>query len=298
MQCANNLKQIGLAVHNYHDSYGYLPTHGNSGGIRRLNGSPTTPTSADPTRTEVGANAFQTAGVFFQILPFIEQNAVYGSTSNNPGPIKIYYCPARRGPIARSGGNGQGLNDYAVPIWTNVAGGGGSTAGCWGFWSDGSSGADNVNYPYYTNCVFVRGGIATGGVRAGFPPGTLLGITDGTSNTIMLSEKFVDPTRYNPTEPDPANTPWGAIGWTDNGFTAGWASWVTSRCAIHSPLRDRPYTTIAWWQYFGSAHPAGVNCLMADGSVLHYRYSGRNPDPVWQLLVRKADGFVVDLDGF
>ena len=47
---------------------------------------------------------------------------------------------------------------------------------------------------------------------------------------------------------------------------------------------------------FGSAHPAGTNAVFSDGSVKHVAFG--IPGAVWQLLVRKDDGLVVDLTGF
>src|SRR4051812_45546410 len=98
MQCQNNLRPIGLAIHNSADVKGFLPTTGNNGTIRWNNGTPT------------GANRrpFQEAGVFFQILPYIEQQNLY-SSGHTPmiqaTPAKMYYCPTRRPPLARVGGN-------------------------------------------------------------------------------------------------------------------------------------------------------------------------------------------------
>src|SRR5262249_45931302 len=72
-QCKNNLKQMGTAIHNYHATYQHFPTHGDNGTIVRLpSGAPATPKSTP----------YQRAGVFFQILPYIEQEAVYNSPSD------------------------------------------------------------------------------------------------------------------------------------------------------------------------------------------------------------------------
>ena len=307
MSCTNNLKQIGLAVHNYHDTLGHLPTHGNGSGIRRFNGVPADPRSVDPANPGTPGSGYQTAGVFFQILPYIEQNTVYTNTSNTvvqAATQKLYFCPARRGPTTRLGGGGQtlALNDYAVPLYKAQAttGMGGNGGGCWNMWGDGTG--DNVNHPYYTSSVFIRGGKST----VGFGPGALTGVTDGTSSTIMLGEKFVDPTRYAPVQTNLDTTNVGACGaggcgFTDNGYWTGWTNWSTNRCSLQSPLRDAPYGAPgsqfqAGWQFFGSAHSSGMNALFADGSVAHLKFG--LPGGVFQLLCRKDDGLVVNLTGF
>jgi prepilin-type N-terminal cleavage/methylation domain-containing protein len=290
MQCQNNLRQIGLAVHNCADSKGYLPTSGNNGGLTIANGAP-----ADGRSTP-----FQQAGVLFQILPYMEQQNLYTSGNNaliQGTPIKMYYCPSRRPPITRPGSGGQplGLNDYAMPLWKDTTGGtgsGGNSAGCWNWWGDGTG--DSTNYPFYKTTVFVRGG--KDGV--GFGPGRLSEVTDGTSNTVIMAEKFVDTTRYRPpqTNLDPPEA--GASpnsGFTDNGYWQGW-SWGTMRCTQGGPIRDQRFQSTAWWQMFGSAHPSGINALSADGSVRPISYS--IPNPIFQLVCRKDDGLLIDLTGF
>jgi hypothetical protein len=181
-------------------------------------------------------------------------------------------------------------------MWKNTndgAGLGGANAGCWNYWNDGTG--DLVNHPFYRNTVFVRGGKGT----TTFQAGRLNDILDGTSNTIMIAEKFVDPTRYLPAQVNldpvvPTAPGWGSLGFTDSGYYHGW-SWSTLRCSQSGPIQDRHYTTIAYWQMFGSAHPGAMNGLIADGSVRQFRYSMANP--IFQVLCRKADGLAVNLAG-
>src|SRR5207248_2616987 len=90
-ECTNNLHQLGLAIHNYHDSNNRFPYEPNAGG------SSSTPTVGWPV----------------QILPNMEQGNVYttlaiDNTKNppvvtNPGgamPIKAFICPSRRSTAA------------------------------------------------------------------------------------------------------------------------------------------------------------------------------------------------------
>src|SRR5690606_38476420 len=134
------------------------------------------------------------------------------------GAVAEYFCPSRRGPTTRAGVNSEllGLNDYALPLWkdpTEGPGKGADSGGCWNIWGDGRK--DTTNYPYYKNTASVRGGIA--GVR--FPPGKFKHLTDGLSNVLLVSEKFVDRTRYEPVKLDeePPQPPWPTIAFTDMG---------------------------------------------------------------------------------
>src|SRR5260370_29654189 len=100
MQCSNNLHQLGLALHNYHDSNGSLPPYGFD-----------FPTSPDP------ANAYgpQTMGhsALGLLLPYIEQGNIYnlvnikysvvdqnnlpppmGTSTGGQTKIKVYQCPS------------------------------------------------------------------------------------------------------------------------------------------------------------------------------------------------------------
>jgi prepilin-type N-terminal cleavage/methylation domain-containing protein len=158
-QCRNNLKQIGIAMHNHHDALLVLPTGG-------------TTWANPPTYIAAGQPATGTAqqsGPFFQLLPYIEQDNVWkggggGSVAqcqiNAMGAtIKTYFCPSRRSPQAVVGGAwygpsgtyAHGMIDYAASNTEN-----------------------------------------TGVVPYGSSGKRLTDITDGTSNTMMIGEKRMD----------------------------------------------------------------------------------------------------------
>jgi prepilin-type N-terminal cleavage/methylation domain-containing protein/prepilin-type processing-associated H-X9-DG protein len=281
MQCSNNLKQIGLATHNFHDTNGSLPTSGDSGTITHVGTTPATPTSTP----------YQQAGFFYQILPYMEQNAVY--TSSNPGshPIKEYYCPSRRpvatwtffsGPIATS--------DYAFPFWVRF---GDTTApnsnGCWTYNNTGTN-----NPAYYHNCVLVRGGVS-GSDSAGnpiptttFPIPTFASVSDGLSNTLLIAEKAMDMRYYqtNTSQPD-----W----WADMAYSGGW-DWSVMRCPNAVPVHDGPNEGGAYFQVFGSAHDGAMNALFTDGSVHRISYTVNGG--IFQLLCEKADGTIISPDAW
>src|SRR5262249_19045663 len=88
-QCANNLKQIGLACHSTHDTYGYLPSGGWTRGW-----------VGDATR---GCGPRQPGGWIFQTLPFLEQQSLHSLAVDIAGvtemvgvPVPTFNCPSRR----------------------------------------------------------------------------------------------------------------------------------------------------------------------------------------------------------
>jgi prepilin-type N-terminal cleavage/methylation domain-containing protein len=86
MQCSNNMKQLGIGFHNYHDVFDSFPSQ--NGYLRR--------------------GIFW--GTFFQILPFVEQQAAYDSIRTGPdssGTINAAPYPRLDGVAF--------LGDFSVP---------------------------------------------------------------------------------------------------------------------------------------------------------------------------------------
>lgn len=100
MSCANNLKQIGLAIHNYADTFGSMPTAGSGD-----SGNPPT------NRLDWGWT--------HEILPYIEQDNLYNASTAtlHSSLIKTYSCPSRRSPRLFGGAN---RADYAGNGGTRV----------------------------------------------------------------------------------------------------------------------------------------------------------------------------------
>jgi hypothetical protein len=255
--CSNNLKQIGLAVHNHHDSLGILPTGGQ--------GWPYPPAYAGVGQPLTGIN--QTGGWLFQILPYLEQNAVWsGSGAGSVDaaiiqaigtPIKTYFCPARGGPRVISAASWYGPSGTYAHAMTDYAG----------------SNCDSTS-PSTGAIVYCTQGQG--------PTITLNSITDGTSQTLLGGEKRLDPSCYAA----------GIMESDDNeGYSDGW-DWDILCYSYVQPTSDAMVIGQGLGGgAFGGPHNAGFMAVLCDGSVRLISYSV--PVSTIELLCNRYDGQVI-----
>ena len=180
-KCQNNLKQMALACHNYYDAVKLLPTAGRQdcGNCGRL------------AATRFAFAPDQRWNWKYQILPFVEQDAVFKLDTDSAvrtNAMPLLNCPSRRAPTLLGSII---LVDYAGNAGPN--------------WCP----ADDVQT--------WRGTIIPGMLNnlTPVPPVKMEGIPDGTSNTLLLGEKFVTTDHYA-----------DAAEWGDNEPWAGGNSWV------------------------------------------------------------------------
>jgi prepilin-type N-terminal cleavage/methylation domain-containing protein/prepilin-type processing-associated H-X9-DG protein len=334
LSCSNNLKQIVLASHNYHDTFEMLPP------------GCYIPYAADGFHdTQDISKPFGPNWAVY-LLPFIEETNIYNQANvmSYPGTdltvnlynyhtynvswrairgiqVKVYLCPAdpnNRNPYD----DPSGVDCPAQAGWAR-----GNYAATCGFTDsdhttndnpallnnpfDGTSG-DGIN-PYGVNIPISKGPIfyfSTTGFGS-----TLTEITDGTSNTIMFNE-----VRSGVNALDPRGT-W-ALGHPGCSLTeAGRGYNPTPNNMLDSPdgqtYGDELQNCYKFW-YYGigyidgmgcfpntpgdqmnsamarSRHANGVNCGFADGSV---RFIKNSIDQyTWCILQSKNDGQNPDVD--
>ena len=306
--CTNNLKQMGLAVHNMHDSQGSLPP---TAGIW-------------PTVTTATAGGTINYGpIHFYLLPYIEQGNIWNASaytqtvdgvsvtthvSNNPfngdttkpgvqsSVIKAYICPSDPSYTTEAG------NNFAFACYA---------ANALAFSKQTYNGASRADY---MNC-YVTGPdpgtvdviddtyslcIGNKHIPTDFP--------DGTSNVIFFTEKYArcgPPTSANP----------GADGFTGstqwaNRFSTYSAPWIGFYPTGNNPSAQTPinYGANGYFQVqpnpwnstacistvASTSHTAGILACLGDGSV---RLCAKSMSPqTWWMAIVPDDGNVLGTD--
>ncbi|MDY3551520.1 DUF1559 domain-containing protein [Gemmata sp. JC717] len=316
MKCQNNLKQIGLAAHNFHDANNALPSS-------QYMSPPNTPNrSATP--------MFDVLSGFVYLLPYMEQGALKDSIYNDPvftagnvGPnspstfapwkviVSTYQCPSDTGLLDASG---WGPRSYHMVIGDRP---------------------DANNNTAATRGVFKNFNPTINGATAPERHGnTLLQITDGTSNTVMFAERkravgTNDIGRIGSTNgsyvPRDCLSTWNGTQFTS--FTGTNTGWIASSryqdgrsfyATVHTILPpNSPSCAVnpsngngSGWGFFSatSNHSGGVNVAFADGSVRFIPNSidtgnltvdatsfssGASPYGVWGAMGTAAGGEVI-----
>ena len=300
-KCGNNLKQIGLGLHNYHDTaQSFPPGLGAQGDARRV-----TPSSFSGVTIPADLRVRTWTHA---LLPNLEQNALFSQLPLDPvnaaasamynvpvndlsgTPVTMYVCPSDPlGPrtyLAAGTDKAQSYTDYAgvggIDSWSN-------------------------NWPMSEGMLFYRSKVK------------IADVTDGTSNTLMVGER-----------PAPATVPvygwwmsWHAVGnvgggqWeydtiqymansqpshnqfvtSDTGqpcpLAPAFGSYSPSQTAnLYGPGRgENPCDFNHFWSY----HSGGANFVFADGSVRFVPYSAQ---PVMNALATRAGGDIGDATSF
>ena len=295
-QCSNNLKQIGLALHGYHDTYKHFPYGQYPGGTTAnpvnwsINGNVGGNLQVPPAPSVRGALTWAAL-----ILPFLEQQNAYnsvwsycaanptGKTSNAylaPAasiPLPVLMCPSD--PNA-----GVSTRPYKGSPWGN--GLSGNYVGC------------NGNTVFWNGTTLPRsGGFNNTGVILAGAVLSLNAIPDGTSNTLMVSELMVWPLGEERR---------GAIydGFSgDDLFSTLHTPNTASADALYScgaslppfmpctPVGSGPNPILSARSYHNGM--GGVNAALCDGSV---RFVTNSVDPTaWSYAGARNDGQAITL---
>ncbi|PQO41656.1 DUF1559 domain-containing protein [Blastopirellula marina] len=269
IQCTNHLKQLGLAMHNYHDTFLGFP-YGQFSGMQREN------TNENPNR----------ATWFVAILPFVEQSAMYDIVKPQMGVspantwnetvrrtvVESFVCPSdpNGGKVGEDGFQG---NYVACAASDNI------------FQALSVENPSTIPYKGMSGLFFVKSKIG------------LKDITDGTSNTLMFSE-----IRQSPQAQCTIGNYWN--GWAmESMFTTIFpinnpaaADFVPGSRKVDNPWRQTLGMAEsgdgAQTAYMPrSAHPGGVMVTRADGSASFI------PETIsvltMQFLANRGDGNVI-----
>jgi prepilin-type N-terminal cleavage/methylation domain-containing protein/prepilin-type processing-associated H-X9-DG protein len=257
ISCCNQLKQLGLALLHHHDTFSIFPSNGGWDGkqqIRDVHGNlivPFTETFAPPNIYKYGVGAptlspqQQTGSWAYAILPFLEQQSQFQNQVWTV-PLSLYPCPSRRQPQAQK----------ATKDRYGIYNGGGWT------WGKIDYSANSLVIPNRPRCV------------------RLAQLTDGTSQTVLLGEKSMNPSNYST----------GTWFWDEPFFLGGSQGTQRKGTAI---LHDSVNMGVNFKNNWGAAHPSGAQFLFADGSVRLLAYE-TSLDTVAALLTPNGGEVVQD----
>ncbi len=268
-QCKNNLKQIGIAVHNFHETYSGIPP------------------------LMIGQQRLSFWGL---LLPYIDQANVYNKITDlgavidnaDPDPMTVqgneilysmdavvpgYICPSRRtkAQAYKNGGSSSGpLGDYAVVVWywnadpTAVQDDTNNSRDQW--WDIHYRDRDRrITSP--VRMAVVDQGEPASSVKNWKPRDSFSWVQDGTSNTFLVGEKHVIPREFGQCCGDKASD--GNI----YHWVGSWREYNVARQArVTVPLAPSfNFDNIGNWSdistAFGSWHAGTIQFLLADGGV-------------------------------
>ncbi len=298
-QCRNNLKQLGLALHNYESSLQTFPPNLVPGNNYNYSGG--------------------NWGVLAYLSPYLDQTAIYNLMNLNAPTY------AATSPYNIADPNNALAASYVIPMFLCPSDKSTSLGGAYGVASLGPS-----NY-----CANQGSGtnVLTGGTINGSPYNAdgvmfanskirIADITDGTSNTACMSESVLGDGARNATGTTPPASPQKVYAYNtsysnvDDASCAAATSWNvqtprqflwysgeirnTSYNHYYNPNDSRwdcitnayslGYTAVGW-KAARSLHTGGVHLLMCDGSV---RFVSNNIDnTLWRSLATRAGGEVI-----